>query len=83
MPKRKGDKGGNPNPVQTPEFLAKQFQPSDDVRGVELAKSALSVKLPVVIDAIVRPLPNRSEWIRGAIVTKLKAEGLLPDDAEP
>lgn len=80
MPKKKGTPGGNPDPVQTPEFLAKQFKPSDDVQGVELAKTALCVKLPVELDAIVRPMPKRSEWIRGAIVAKLKADGLLADD---
>lgn len=37
----------------------------------------VSVKLQPEIDAIVRSLPNRSEFIREAIIAKLKAENLL------
>lgn len=79
MLKRKSDKKGNPAPVQTPEFLAKQFKPLPDVEGVELAKTALCVKLPVELDAIVRPMPFRSEWIRKAIRNQLRADGYLDD----
>jgi hypothetical protein len=51
MPKKKGTPGGNPQPVQTPEFLARQFAPAADLpAGVELAKAALCVKLPADID---------------------------------
>lgn len=75
MPKKKGDKGGNPKPVQTPEFLAKQFGPAQDLpEGVDLAKSALCVKLPMEIDAVIRPMPNRSEWLRRVICEAAKRE---------
>ncbi|XGV99628.1 MAG: hypothetical protein ACAF41_11900 [Leptolyngbya sp. BL-A-14] len=80
MPKKKGDKGGNPQPVKTPEFLAQQFKPSFDVQDVELAKSSLCVKLPAEWDAIVRPMPFRSEWLRKAIRNQLKADGYLDAD---
>ena len=75
MPKKKGTPGGNPQPVQTPEFLAKQFAPAADLpAGVELAKAALCVKLPADIDSLVRPLENRSEWLRRVIVEAAQRE---------
>lgn len=75
MPKRKGTPGGNPQPVQTPEFLAQQFRPAADVPAdVELAKAAISVKLPVDVDAVVRPMANRSEWLRRVIVEAAQRE---------
>jgi hypothetical protein len=75
MPKKKGTPGGNPQPVQTPEFLAKQFAPAADLpAGVELAKAALCVKLPADIDSLVRPLENRSEWLRRVIVEAARRE---------
>lgn len=79
MVKRKGDKGGNPSPVQTPEFLAKQFKAPDVPEGVELAKTPLSVKLPIAVDAAIRALPNRNEWVRRALSEAAKRDGLLPE----
>ena len=38
---------------------------------------AVAVKLPPVIDAIVKALPNRSDFLREAIAEKLRKEGLL------
>ncbi len=45
--------------------------------GVTHKQPPVSVKLPPEIDAIVRSLPNRSEYIRQAIAEKLKKDGLL------
>ena len=45
--------------------------------GVELAKTALCVKLPADLDAIVRPMPFRSEWLRKAITNQLRADGYI------
>jgi hypothetical protein len=79
MPKKKGTPGGNPNPIQTAEFLAQQFPAAADIpEGVELADKPLCVKLPVDIDAYVRSLPHRSQWIRRVIVEAAKRE--LPPD---
>ena len=39
----------------------------------------VSVKLQPEIDEIVKSLPNRSEFIREAIYSKLKEENLLPN----
>ncbi len=47
--------------------------------GEELAKAALCVKLPVAIDAIVRPMENRLKFMRQAI-EKLRRDGLLTDE---
>ena len=38
----------------------------------------VSVKLPPEIDAVIRSIPNRSDWIREAIKDKMEKEGLLP-----
>jgi len=45
--------------------------------GVTHKQPPVSVKLPPEIDAIVRSLPNRSEYIRQAIAEKLEKDGLL------
>ncbi|TAG91234.1 MAG: hypothetical protein EAZ09_18970 [Oscillatoriales cyanobacterium] len=57
---------------------ATQFQPKGV--GCSEKQPPVSVKLPVEIDAIVRSLDNRSEFIRAAIIEKLQREGLLPVD---
>ena len=46
--------------------------------GTTTRQTAVSVKLPPEQDAIVKSLPNRSDWIREAIADKLKKDGLLP-----
>ena len=45
--------------------------------GVKHKQKPVSVMLPQEMDAIVRSLPNRSEYIREAIAEKLKKDGLL------
>lgn len=42
--------------------------------GQPLADRPIPVRLPADIDAIVREMPNRSAWIREAIIEKLKRE---------
>jgi hypothetical protein len=75
MPKPKGTPGGNRFAVQTAEFLAHQKpRPADLPEGVELATKTLGVKLPVHIDAAVRSLPNRSEWLRRVITEAVERE---------
>ena len=39
-----------------------------------LAKSPVSVFLPLEIDEFVRALPNRTEWLREAIAEKVERE---------
>lgn len=46
--------------------------------GTASGQKPISVMLPKEIDAIVREMPNRSEWIRSAIIEKLQRENLLP-----
>lgn len=69
MPKKKGDKGGNPSPVQTEAFRAKQKPKAD----VELGEP-ISFRLPVEIDALVRPLENRGEWLRRVVTEAAQKE---------
>lgn len=48
-------------------------------KGTKSKQQPISVMLPADIDSIVRALPNRSEWIRDAIIQKLKREGMLEE----
>ena len=40
-----------------------------------LTLSPMSVRLPPELDTIVRSLPNRTAWLRDAIIEKLEREG--------
>ena len=42
--------------------------------GIKHKQKPVSVMLPEEIDAIVRAMPNRSEFIRQAIIEKLERE---------
>lgn len=58
-----------------PDFLTR-FQ----VQGEEpLTSSPMSVRLPPELDAVVRSLPNRTAWLRDAIIEKLQREALETD----
>lgn len=73
----------NPAPVQTPEFLKKQFKPQGEIPpGTVLADKPVSVKLPVEIDVAVRSLPKSSEWLRRVICEAARAELLLNNSSE-
>jgi Arc/MetJ-type ribon-helix-helix transcriptional regulator len=50
-----------------------RFKPSNDG---ELAEKAISVRLPLEVDAQVRAMQGqqRSEWLRSAIAEKLERE---------
>lgn len=55
-----------------PDFLTR-FQ----AQGEEpLTLSPMSVRLPPELDAVVRSLPNRTAWLRDAIIEKLEREKL-------
>lgn len=46
-----------------------------------LAAKPISVYLPKDIDAIMRQkISNRSQWMREAVIEKLRREGLLPKE---
>jgi hypothetical protein len=63
----------NPDPVQTEKFKSTWFKSDDDVNG-ELSKIALSAKVPIDIDAVVRSLPNKSAWLRRVITEAAQRE---------
>lgn len=77
MSKVRGTPGGNPDPVRNG-----RFPPPKDIEGVELARRPTCVKLPIAIDAIVRSLPDRSAWLRAAILEKLERDGLVAQSKE-
>lgn len=53
--------------------IATRFKPQPD----SFARTAIAVKLDKRIDAIVRGIPNRSEWLRRVITEAAERE--LPD----
>ncbi len=55
---------GNPNP---------KYKFKNDQVG-EVARRPISVKLPPDLDAFVRSLPNRAEWLRQAITDKVEKD---------
>jgi hypothetical protein len=68
---------GNPSPVQTKEFKAKQFKPQGEIPGnYPLAKKATGVKLPVDVDEAIRELPEkeRVSWLRRVICDAARSE---------
>jgi hypothetical protein len=71
---------GNPSPVITPEFKARQFKRSDGT--VEpLSKKTVFVRLPESIDTVVQTLPNRSAWLR-RVITEAAQRELMKDSSE-
>lgn len=56
--------------------IATRFQPQPD----SLAAKPISVYLSKPDDAVVRSLPNRSDWLRTVIHNALVAEGKLPPE---
>ncbi len=54
----------NPNP---------KYKFRNDQVG-EVARRSISVKLPPEVDAFVRSLPNRAEWLRQAIAAQVERD---------
>ena len=77
MPKKKGDKGGNPNPIQTSELIANQHKPQDGFQG-QLSKRPLSVMVPIEVDNAVRTLPQKAAWLR-RVITEAAQRELMKD----
>ena len=46
--------------------------------GTNRTQKPVAAILPPQVDEIVRSIPDRSEFIRQAIIEKLEREGLLP-----
>lgn len=61
---------GNPSPVQTEEFKAKQFKPVGEIPGnYPLAKKVTGVRLPIDVHDAIRALPEKERviWLRRVI----------------
>lgn len=70
MPKKKGDKGGNPNPPQTPEFIASKIArtENDPYKDVPLDKN-LQIRLYVPVAAALNQMDSKERviWVRRVI----------------
>lgn len=64
---------GNLSPVKTEEFLARQ-KPKYGQRALG---QALSVRFPEEVDAILRQMSDRQDYIRRAVEAQLKADQLI------
>jgi hypothetical protein len=67
-----------PNPNPRTEFLV----PIPRIGDEPLATQVLGTKVPKDIDAAVRALPNRSEWLRRVITEAAQRELLRQGDDE-
>ncbi len=68
---------GNPSPVQTKEFKAKQFKPRGEIPGdYPLAKKVTGVKLPVDVHEAISSLPDkeRISWLRKVICDAARSQ---------
>lgn len=68
---------GNPSPVQTKEFKAKQFKPVGEIPGnYPLSKTVTGVRLPTDIHDAIRALPEKERviWLRRVICDAAKSE---------
>lgn len=65
---------GNPNPVIPKEFKEMQFTRSDRTTD-SLADIALSVRVPIDVDQVVRSLNHqKSSWLRRVITEAARRE---------
>jgi hypothetical protein len=65
-------------PPRKQQHLGGRYQPLGDT---PLASDAVSVRLPVEVDAAVRAIPDRAEWLRRVITEAVVREGLIPQEA--
>ena len=68
----------NKNPIQTDAFKAQQLPKYGD----QALGKPIGTRYIAVIDAILRDLPNRQEFIREAVMTALIEKGLLDAPAK-
>ena len=73
----------NPTPKITKEFLAQVRQMKDEDYGEPTSRKQVQVRLPVTVDDAIRAIPNRSAWVRKAIIDAAKRDGLIPQDYSP
>lgn len=70
MPKKKGDKGGNPSPSQTPEFIAGQIARTDNdpYKDVPLTKN-LQVRIYEPVANALDQMESKARvvWLRRVI----------------
>ena len=50
--------------------------------GTKGRQQPVGAVLPPKYDVIVRSIPNRSEWIRKAIIEKLERDGMLEQESK-
>ena len=61
-------------PLRKQQHLGGRFQPLGDS---PLAADAVGVRLPVEVDAAVRAIPDRADWLRRVITEAVVQEGLI------
>ena len=63
----------NPKPVQTEAFINQQ---RPKVADKALGK-VIGVRFPIEVDQVLLELPDKTGYIRSAVIEKLKADGLI------
>ena len=83
MPKRKGSKGGNPEPVQTAKFLASQFDRLDKT-SEPLGRKTVGVRLfksgEEMLYRIFPESKERAAWLRSVIQDALNQKSKEQDN---
>lgn len=65
-------------PLRKQQHLGGRFQPLGDS---PLAADAVGVRLPVDVDAAVRAIPDRADWLRRVITEAVVREGLIQQES--
>ena len=69
------NKVGGAKPTRKQQHLGGRFQPLGDSPLAPVA-----VRLPMEVDAVVRAIPDRAEWLRRVIRDAAVQEGLIQGD---
>jgi hypothetical protein len=64
----------------TEEFRAQIRRMQEEDYGEPTSRKQIQVRLPITVDDAIRDIPNRSAWVRKAIIDAAKRDGLIPDD---
>ena len=66
----------NPNPTQTPEFLAQQ----KSRYGIRMA-NPMGVRFPVAVALLLHGLPDKADFVRQAVIEKFERDSVVQTEA--
>jgi len=66
----------NPNPTQTPEFLAQQ----KSRYGIRMS-TPMGVRFPVDVALLLHGLPDKADFVRQAVIEKFERDSVVQTEA--